>query len=148
MHSNMPIYLNTSNDTSLLIADVKNAQGAIEWPAIHEAVMEKLPALLPWIHAATSTTPMMECRLADGDTLRPTMTRGLGQGCPMSSLLFPVAIHDALATAEATVRNHDPTGRVYAYQDDVSLAAHPNALAAAAHPLEGAEPAAGTGRPR
>ena len=87
MQKTATIHLNRTDSVSLLSADVKNAHGAIEWPAIHEAVLERVPDLLPWIHAATSTSPLLECRLQDGDVLRPTMTRGLGQGCPMSSLL-------------------------------------------------------------
>ena len=128
------IHLNTSEHTSMWSADVKNAHGAVEWPAIHEGVLENVPNLLPWIHAATSTSPLLECRLQDGDVLRPVMTRGLGQGCPMSSLLFPVAIHDALRATEALVRQTDGSGRVYAYQDDIDVLGHPAAMGHAARP--------------
>ena len=54
----------------MVSADVKNAHGATEWPAIHVAPVERVPDMHPWIHAATSTTPYMQCMVQDGFALR------------------------------------------------------------------------------
>ena len=74
----------------------------------------------------------MECILQYGTTLRPTMTRGLGKSCPHFQPAIPSGDHDALETAEATLNTQVPDGIVYAYQDDVTLVAHPDALATCA----------------
>ena len=60
MTSRAEVMLNTAalhirdTTTSVLSANL-NAHGALEWKAIHEAVMTSVPDLLPCIDAATIT---------------------------------------------------------------------------------------------
>ena len=48
----------------------------------------------------------------------------------MSGLLTPMAIHDALCSAEITMTQVDSGARVYTYQGDIKLVEHPEAFRA------------------
>ena len=49
------------------------------------------------------------------------MKRELDQGCPMSSLIFPLTVRRTVSTVENQMRNADPNARVNIHQDDRTL---------------------------
>ena len=75
----------------------------------------------PWI----ARTTVHQTRGQDGVTELFDVDRGVDQGCALSPLLFPLAVHDGLVALQRRAREHDPSASVVAFQDDVFLLADP-----------------------
>ena len=88
--------------------DVKNAHGAVEWGAIQSEI-EALDKNI-WKRCAVlfKAGHELTCKLDNGDIITHTMKRRLAQGCPMSSLIFPLTVHRTVSTVENQMRNSDP----------------------------------------
>ena len=108
--------------------------GAIEWPDIHEGVMSKVPGLLPWIHAATSTTPPhpLGVQITTRDNTEANNDTGTGPRLPHVQPAIPNGDPRRLGNGRSHPQTQYPEGIIYSYQDDVTLVAHPDALATCA----------------
>ena len=71
----------------------------------------------------------LTCKLENGDIITHAMRRGLAQGCPMSSIIFPLTVHRTVSIVENQMRNADSNARVNIYQDDLTLNGSANPLA-------------------
>eukprot|EP00969_Alexandrium_andersonii_P333079 14720638-Alexandrium_andersonii.AAC.1 len=56
------------------------------------AVVERLPALEPWVRPWLAAAPAHVCPYVGGDPLIIHARRGLGQGDPLSNLVSPLAL--------------------------------------------------------
>ena len=101
-------------------ADVKNAHGAVEWGAIQSEIEALDKNAWKWCAVLFKARHELTCKLDNGDIITHTKRRGLAQGCPMSSLIFPLTVHRTVSTVENQMRNADPNARVNIYQDDLN----------------------------
>jgi hypothetical protein len=60
---------------------------------------------------------------------------GVDLGAPLSNIVFPAAIHSALVTSEAKLREQDPQARVLAFQDGIVLMCSPRCFQTAVQRL-------------
>ena len=82
-----------------------------------------------WCAVLFKAAHELTCKLDDGDVITHTMKRGLAQGCPMSSFIFPLTVHRSDSIVENLMRNSDPYARVNIYQDDLTLNGNADPLA-------------------
>ena len=116
-------------DAAMASVDVKNAHGAVEWEAIQSEIEALDKNIWKWCAVFFKAGHELTCKLDNGDLITPTMKRGLAQGCPMSSLIFPLTVHRTVSTVENQMRNSDPNARVNIYQDDLTLNGNADPLA-------------------
>ena len=109
--------------------DVKNAHGAVEWGAIQSEIEAPDKNVWKWCAVLFKAGHELTCKLDNGDITTHTMKRGLVQGCPMSSFIFPLTVHRTVSMVENQMRNSDPNARVNIYQDDLTLNANTDPLA-------------------
>ena len=137
MHKTMHCALSVHTSSSLYSYDVENAHSSIERGPIMDEVGALLPEMTPWIHPLLVTPTTIVHHDDVGHAHFHTTTRGLGQGRPLSNLLYPLATHRANREAHAAACRHDNSAVVGAYQDDVNFVTTPAAESAARSALLG-----------
>ena len=130
-HKIVSAHVAIHRDTAMASVDVKNAHGAVL--SNGEAIQSEVEALdknvWKWCAVLFKAGHELTCKLDNGDIIPDTMKRGLAQGCPVSSLIFPLTVHRTVSTVENQMRNSDPNARVNIHQDDLTLNGNADPLA-------------------
>ena len=129
LHKIVSVHVAVHRDAAMASVDVKNTHGAVEWGAIQSEIKALDKNIWKWCAVLFKTGQELTCKLDNGDIITHTMKRGLAQGCPMSSLIFPLTVHRTVSTVGNQMRNSDPNARVNIYQDDLTLNGNADPLA-------------------
>ena len=129
LHKIVSAHVAIHRDAAMASVDVKNAHGAVEWGAIQSEIETLDRNVWKWCAVLFKAGHELTCKLGNGDIITHTMRIGLAQGCPMSSLVFPLTVHRTLSTVENQMRNADANARVNIYQDDLTLNGNADPLA-------------------
>ena len=93
LHKIVSAHVAIHRDAAMASVDVKNAHGAVEWGAIQSEIEALDKHVWKWCAVLFKAGHELTCKLDNGDIITHTMRRGLAQGCPMSSLIFPLTVH-------------------------------------------------------
>ena len=129
LHKIVSAHVAIHRDAAMASVDVKNAHGAVEWGAIQSEIEALDRNVCKWCAVLFKAGHELTCKLDNGDIITHTMRRGLAQGCPMSSLIFPLTVHRTVSIVENQMRNADPNARVNICQDDLTLNGNADPLA-------------------
>ena len=124
--------------------DLKNMFNEISRDKILQVIQAKFPKMLPLVSLLYSDPGTVFFRMADGTWNTQSMAEGVNQGCPLSSILAALVLHEVLAPIDAKLkiraanrRQQQNTG-----DDDAGGETHPMAYiddAGAAVPHEDVE---------
>ena len=129
LHKIVSAHIAIHQDAAMASVDVKNAHDAVKWGAIQKDIEALDKNLWKWCAVLFKAGHELTCKLDDGEIITHFMKRGLAQGCPMSSLIFPLTVRRTVSTVENQMRNADPNARVNIYQGDLTLNRNTDLLA-------------------